>query len=713
MHERVRSMSAERLVCTIAPVEAILRVAAQVPVFPCRRHPEEAMVRGERKLLKAKSPLTPRGLHDATQDPEQIRAWWGRWPEALVGVPTGSTTGLVVIDYDADKVDAAADEWIKFHAEELVSTRTHGTLSGGRHYLFRGPPGIEYRNGVCLTLAGAKRNGIDLRAEGGYIIWWPLHGGSSVGQIAPLPAALVDEQRIEKRELPPLPEATPEAWAKDRQLVADALCYLDPGAYDEWSRAGLAIHLASGGCDDGFALWHAWSAGELTGDCPANYSGINDCRYHWDSYRHDKARDDLVTLGSLFEIAKGRGYAMPSPSPELPPLSAYEEDDLREARLEREAIQAEIAHPTVPREPEDRPPPLRIVPMDDLATIEPLPIRFVIEPLLPRGFVSLLGGHGDAGKTMLALVMAAHVACGAEFAGLKCITGRVLFVSLEDSAQVIKLRLRRIAAVYRLDIAAIARGVTVYEAADDEDSALAFEHASQGVKRLVRTRSYEQLAAVATEHDFVIVDNASDAFDANENDRRLVRRFIRDLQRIGQANSAAVLLLAHLDKAGARFGTAGESYAGSTAWHNTARSRMALAPLDDGLELVHEKCNLAKKLKDAIVLERGDHGVPVPLSEERQEQKERADKDAVLAALRAAIDSGIDVPTAHTGPRTTAHVIEGRPEMPPALAKGTPQSRIRIREALAALQREGAISREPYNNGQRKGAERYVCAHMR
>lgn len=704
-------MSAERLVCTVAPVEAILRVAAQVPVFPCRRTPEEAVIRGEKRLLKAKSPLTSRGLHDATQDPEQIRAWWGKWPDALVGVPTGSITGLVVVDYDADKIDAAADQWIKLHADELISTRTHGTLSGGRHYVFRGPPGIEYRNGVCLTLAGTKRNGIDLRAEGGYIIWWPLHGGSAVGQIAPLPAALIDEQRIEARELPPLPARTPAAWAKDRQLVADALVYLEPSAYDEWSRAGLAIHLASGGSDDGFTLWHAWSAGEITGDCPANYSGPNDCRYHWASYRHDKARTGLVTLGTLFELAKGRGYAPPPASPDLPPLSAYEGDALLEARQEREAIQTDIAQQQeeAARPSEERPKPLRLVSLEDLAIVAPLPIRFVIEPLLPRGFVSLLGGHGDAGKTMLALVFAAHIACGAEFAGLKCITGKTLFVSLEDSAQVIKLRLRRIAEVYRLDLLDIIRNVTVYEARDEEDSALAFEHSSQGVRRLVRTLAYEQLKEIAAGHDFVIVDNASDAYDANENDRRLVRRFVRDLQRIGQTHSSAVLLLAHLDKAGARFGTAGESYAGSTAWHNTARSRMALTPRDDGLDLVHEKCNLAKKLEHSIVLVRKDHGVPVPISKAEREQKERADEEAILEAVRASIAANVDVPTASSGPRTAASVLAGRQELSPSLAKSSD----RIRAGLIKLEREGAIWRETYRDGQRKQKERYACASSR
>lgn len=330
------AVMAQRLVCSIAPVEAILRLAKHVPVFPCRRSPEEVEVRGERQLRKEKSPLTEHGLRDASQDAQRIRAWWARWPDALVGVPTGSMSGLVVIDFDQHKADTAANDWVLEHSDVLCGTRTHSTLNGGHHYLFRLPDGTEYRNGVCLTLAGRKRIGIDVRAEGGYVIWWPLHGGSASGESVSLPTGLIEEQKVEPRELSPLPKQSPTKWAEDRKLVAGALAYLDPSDYGEWSRAGLAMHLASGGSDDGFSLWHAWSAGELTGDSPSNYSGINDCRYHWASYRHEKQRDKLVTLGSLFEAAQSKGFVLPpSAARENPPVESYAAEPIAQRGLGR------------------------------------------------------------------------------------------------------------------------------------------------------------------------------------------------------------------------------------------------------------------------------------------------------------------------------------------------------------------------------------------
>ena len=37
------------------------------------------------------------GLRDATTDPEQIRRWWTRWPQANIGMVTGAISGLVVL----------------------------------------------------------------------------------------------------------------------------------------------------------------------------------------------------------------------------------------------------------------------------------------------------------------------------------------------------------------------------------------------------------------------------------------------------------------------------------------------------------------------------------------------------------------------------------------------------------------------------------------
>jgi hypothetical protein len=251
----------------------------------------------------------------------------------------------------------------------------------------------------------------------------------------------------------------------------------------------------------------------------------------------------------------------------------------------------------------------------------------------------------------------------------------------------------------------IAENITVLDVPEDADGALAFEHSELGTRKLVFTSAFEILSARVAGHDLIIVDNSSDAFDANENERRLVRRFVRELQRLGRKHDAAMWLLTHLDKSGARFGTNGESYSGSTAWHNSARSRLALIEGDAGVELRQEKNNLGPRLQRPIVLERGEHGVPMPLSRAAHAQLADADTTAVLLAIRAAIAAGIHIPTARTGSRTALHVLGARPELPEALAS---DSR-RAWDAITKLERDGRVRREPYRTDDRKQRERFTC----
>src|SRR5262245_775490 len=66
------------------------------PVFPCR--PVDKEVRG--KILKVKSPLTPRGFKDATTFAVAIESWWEGSPDALIGIPQGAASGMFTIDLE-------------------------------------------------------------------------------------------------------------------------------------------------------------------------------------------------------------------------------------------------------------------------------------------------------------------------------------------------------------------------------------------------------------------------------------------------------------------------------------------------------------------------------------------------------------------------------------------------------------------------------------
>ena len=109
------------------------------------------------------------------------------------------------------------------------------------------------------------------------------------------------------------------------------------------------------------------------------------------------------------------------------------------------------------------------------------------------------------------------------------------------------------------------------------------------------------------------MDNASDAFGGDEINRRQVRAFMRSLAQVARSTGCAALLLAHVDKntSRARKAEGGEGYSGSTAWHNSARSRLFMSRAEDGLlTLEHQKSNLAK-LQEPIALMWPDGALPV------------------------------------------------------------------------------------------------------
>jgi hypothetical protein len=77
-------------------------------------------------------------------------------------MPTGEPSGISVLDVDADGL-----AW--FDAEQLPLTRMHQTRSGGLHLLFRHAEGLR-------NSASAIAPGVDVRAEGGFVVWWPREG---------------------------------------------------------------------------------------------------------------------------------------------------------------------------------------------------------------------------------------------------------------------------------------------------------------------------------------------------------------------------------------------------------------------------------------------------------------------------------------------------------------------------------------------------------
>jgi hypothetical protein len=115
-----------------------------------------------------KTPLTPHGLKDATQTQQGVREYWNKHPDAGIGLVTD---GLVVIDFDLKSGGIESKEKIEDKYGLLPRTRAHITGGGGYHYLYKNPNGTHIRNTTML----AGYPGVDIRANGGYIVAPPSH----------------------------------------------------------------------------------------------------------------------------------------------------------------------------------------------------------------------------------------------------------------------------------------------------------------------------------------------------------------------------------------------------------------------------------------------------------------------------------------------------------------------------------------------------------
>jgi bifunctional DNA primase/polymerase-like protein/uncharacterized protein DUF3631/primase-like protein len=164
----------------VDPVSAVLEYALRYasdgrPVFPCN----------------GKRPYVARGLHDATTDSAMIEGWWERWPDANIAIATGSVSGLLVVDVD----DLDALHELEREYGELPRTASVTTPRGGQHYWFR------HAGGAVPSSAGKVASGIDIRADGGYVIA-PPSTGYVVDEEAPLaepPEWLMERMRSSSR----------------------------------------------------------------------------------------------------------------------------------------------------------------------------------------------------------------------------------------------------------------------------------------------------------------------------------------------------------------------------------------------------------------------------------------------------------------------------------------------------------------------------------
>ena len=115
-------------------------------------------------IVKEKRPLLNDWPNQATTDARQVETWWARSPEANIGVATGKSSGIFVVDIDGPEGERS---WTQIVTEvpEIPEETLEQKTGRGRQLFYKYPGGkTEVRNRTNM------RPGIDIRGEGGYVV---------------------------------------------------------------------------------------------------------------------------------------------------------------------------------------------------------------------------------------------------------------------------------------------------------------------------------------------------------------------------------------------------------------------------------------------------------------------------------------------------------------------------------------------------------------
>lgn len=345
-------------------------------VFPCN--------------VETKSPMTKEGFYDAVSDPLAVRRlfdWAGE--NCLIGVRTGKDSDLLCLDFDLYKGPAARTFLDKLIAEELLpNTRVHATRNGGLHLLYSGD-GVDYP-----TLAPSEA--VEVKGEGGYIIWWPAHGQKVIQEgMAEAPHKLLEYLRNYKRAMG---SDTLDAL---KQKVLSGTDFHDPltriaarlsGASQSQEtvfRTLLSILSASVAANPQHPRHSRWKAlMENSGDEVSRIIGTSHRKYNAQAASTafaegtDDVYDRLTKTAATFFSPLQRGNDVQDPAPEIKQI-----EDFIGFPFESEGYFAHDNH--------------------DL-----LSQRFIMYPVFCEGESVLIAAEPKAGKTAVTLTVGLHVASG-------------------------------------------------------------------------------------------------------------------------------------------------------------------------------------------------------------------------------------------------------------------------------------------------------------
>lgn len=355
---------------------------------------------------QAKHPRTINGVKAATTDPAQVEDWWTRWTNANIGIATGYVTGpykMLVLDFDPRHGGTVEALKQIVPLPPTVFVRTGG---GGMHLYYWYDRSLDLRNSASLLLPG-----VDVRAEGGYIVAPPsMHrsGNRYKGDLSQ-PIALAPEELIERLLMGKEP----------KKLFTTANPLIIPSQREEIhyeqsekeSAASTQTHLQISREAD-----HATTTSKTfvipEGSRNSQMTSIA-----------GSLRRRGLDLETLFDTLMGinqRCCKPPLPEKEI----------------------ASIARCAGNWEAEETPLQEQGVDVADLLEMEIPELNWVLPGILPEG-VTILGGKPKMGKSFLSQNIALSAVSSIPVIGTTARQGGVLYLGMEDHAKDLQNRMRQ------------------------------------------------------------------------------------------------------------------------------------------------------------------------------------------------------------------------------------------------------------------------------
>jgi len=250
-----------------------------------------------------KHPMISGGVLSASNDPAVLREWFGseRGSLANIGLATGTTSGVTVLDIDIGEGKVGQETWANLHAAhgEPVTLMAQ-TGGGGFHVFFQYDSHLKSKN-------NAFGPNVDCKNDGGYVVIAPSRHRSGAtytwlnwGEvIATLPAWLVP---VETRGRPKKGDVRRQTFALPE--VAEMLTLLSADDRDLWRSVGIILGRTFERSDLAWEVYQTWSA-TWGGARAANHDRVmHEAFYDLSAL----APENQLSMGTIVRLALDAGW---------------------------------------------------------------------------------------------------------------------------------------------------------------------------------------------------------------------------------------------------------------------------------------------------------------------------------------------------------------------------------------------------------------------